>query len=365
MMGDAFSTSTPPAFKVKLTGHGAIRQGRGVKDNEYVYSTKPIGRRWIHLARQQAGQGKTSLLLCARRAGRRRNRLGVPHVGHLHGDNINSSVLMDQAGNSNPAITAFAAFVGALLLLPTGWESSSSTAVRAIDHRPSNHVAGRVTKPSTTRFRRCWKRISADIALCIAVIAALAVGEYLAAAEAMFIVLVGRGLIYAAGRTPRPSNASVEQMPRTARRACATGAKKTSTPNSQPGDIILVRGGRAHPGRWRDASRASRRSTKASITGEPLPREKGARRRGLLRTLNGGALLDAGNAQRADTTLGPGGRTGPGGRSKRRAPWSAWPTAAAKFFLPSLLFLLAALTYSLRGDWVRTVSVLSWPARAR
>ena len=37
------------------------------------------------------------------------------------------------------------------------------------------------------------KRISADIALCVAVVAALAVGEYLAAAEAMFIVMeIGR-----------------------------------------------------------------------------------------------------------------------------------------------------------------------------
>src|ERR1700759_3184800 len=46
------------------------------------------------------------------------------------------------------------------------------------------------------------KRISADIALCVAVIAALATGNNLAAAEAMFVVLVGEGLeSYAAGRT--------------------------------------------------------------------------------------------------------------------------------------------------------------------
>src|SRR5512146_2168376 len=46
------------------------------------------------------------------------------------------------------------------------------------------------------------RRISADIALCIAVIAALSVGEYLAAAEAMFIVLVGEALVSsAAART--------------------------------------------------------------------------------------------------------------------------------------------------------------------
>ena len=61
------------------------------------------------------------------------------------------------------------------------------------------------------------KRISADIALCVAVVAALLVGEYLAAAEAMFIVLVGEGLeSYAAERTTAAIERFVEQMPRSA-----------------------------------------------------------------------------------------------------------------------------------------------------
>src|SRR5690349_563951 len=46
------------------------------------------------------------------------------------------------------------------------------------------------------------KTISADIALCVAVVAALSAGQYLAAAEAMFIVMVGETLeSFAAGRT--------------------------------------------------------------------------------------------------------------------------------------------------------------------
>ena len=62
------------------------------------------------------------------------------------------------------------------------------------------------------------KVISADLAICVAVIAALAVGEYLAAAEAMFIMLVGEGLeAYAAGRTSAAIHRFVEQMPRVAR----------------------------------------------------------------------------------------------------------------------------------------------------
>src|SRR6202167_4674235 len=63
------------------------------------------------------------------------------------------------------------------------------------------------------------KRISADIALCIAVVAALAAGQYLAAAEAMFIVLVGEGLeSYAAGRTTAAIERFLEQLPRVATR---------------------------------------------------------------------------------------------------------------------------------------------------
>src|SRR6202140_5225246 len=62
------------------------------------------------------------------------------------------------------------------------------------------------------------KTISADLALCVAVIAALSVGEYLAAAEAMFIVLVGESLeSYAAGRTAAAIRRFVAQLPRVAR----------------------------------------------------------------------------------------------------------------------------------------------------
>src|SRR3984885_1079386 len=62
------------------------------------------------------------------------------------------------------------------------------------------------------------RRISADIALCVAVVAALAVGEYMAAAEAMFIVLVGEGLeSFAAGRTAAAIEKFVAQLPRIAR----------------------------------------------------------------------------------------------------------------------------------------------------
>src|SRR5207237_7693885 len=81
------------------------------------------------------------------------------------------------------------------------------------------------------------RRISADIALCIAVIAALSVGQYLAAAEAMFIVLVGEGLeSYAAGRTAAAIQRFVEQMPRRARLLRDGQEQEVDAASLMPGD---------------------------------------------------------------------------------------------------------------------------------
>jgi hypothetical protein len=41
MMGDTFSTHTPPSIKVHLEGTTAFSKVTIVKDNKYVYSTSP------------------------------------------------------------------------------------------------------------------------------------------------------------------------------------------------------------------------------------------------------------------------------------------------------------------------------------
>jgi len=88
------------------------------------------------------------------------------------------------------------------------------------------------------------KEISADLALCIAVIAALSVGEYMAAAEAMFIVLVGEGLeSYAAGRTAAAISKFIEQIPRRARVLRDGREEDVDAASLVPGDLILVRAG--------------------------------------------------------------------------------------------------------------------------
>src|ERR1700676_1200289 len=88
------------------------------------------------------------------------------------------------------------------------------------------------------------RRISADLALCVAVIAALAVREYLAAAEAMFIVMVGEGLeSYAAGRTEAAIRRFVAQLPRIARLLKDGREEEVDAGILVPEDRIIVRAG--------------------------------------------------------------------------------------------------------------------------
>src|ERR1041384_6523527 len=123
------------------------------------------------------------------------------------------------------------------------------------------------------------KKISADVALCIAVIAALSVGQYLAAAEAMFIVLVGEGLeSYAAGRTAAAIERFVEQMPRRARRLLNGVEEEVDAASLMVGDLILVRAGERLPADGAIVAGTSA-INESSITGEPLPSEKSAKAR--------------------------------------------------------------------------------------
>jgi cation transport ATPase len=92
------------------------------------------------------------------------------------------------------------------------------------------------------------RTISADLAIAIAVIAALSVGEYLAAAEAMFIMLVGEGLEgYAAKRTSTAIQRFVEQMPRRARKLVGEEEVDVDAASLAPGDLIAVRAGERVP----------------------------------------------------------------------------------------------------------------------
>src|SRR5437899_5670416 len=143
---------------------------------------------------------------------------------------------MDEERQERIRYYSFAAFVGALLLLNvTGvWKTVFGIDTAAI----ITLLAGYKTFHNSISAL-LEKRISADIALCIAVIAALSAGQYLAAAEAMFIVLVGEGLeSYAAGRTAAAIHRFVEQMPRRARRLRGDIEEEVDAGALAVGDLI-------------------------------------------------------------------------------------------------------------------------------
>jgi Cu+-exporting ATPase len=201
------------------------------------------------------------------------------------------------------------------------------------------------------------KRISADLAICVAVVAALCVGQNLAAAEAMFIVLVGEGLeSYAAGRTTDAIERFVEQMPRTAT-LLRNGREETIAAELLiPGDLVHVRSGERIPA---DGVIDSGVSTidESSVTGEPLPQDKAPGDEVFSGTLNGNALLRIRVARSgANTTLARVIELVKGAQ-QRRSPVERLADRYARFFLPALL-VAAGLTFFFTRDWLRTVAVL-------
>ncbi len=201
------------------------------------------------------------------------------------------------------------------------------------------------------------KRISADLALCVAVVAALSVGQNLAAAEAMFIVLVGEGLeSYAAGRTSDAIERFVEQMPRTAT-LLRDGREETVDAKSLiPNDLVLVRSGERIPA---DGVIDSGISTvdESSVTGEPLPQDKAPGDEVFSGTLNGNALLRVRVSRSGDNTTLARVIELVKEAQQRRSPVERLADRYATYFLPALL-LAAGLTFFFTRDWLRTVAVL-------
>jgi Cu+-exporting ATPase len=247
-----------------------------------------------------------------------------------------------------------AAFVGVLLLL--NWTGIFQTIFGLDTAILITLLAGYKTFHNSISAL-LEKRISADIALCIAVIAALAAGQYLAAAEAMFIVLVGEGLeSYAAGRTAAAIQRFVEQMPRRARRLRQGIEEEVDADALVPGDLIVVRAGERVPADG-TIEMGTSALDESSITGEPLPREKQPGDETFSGSLNGGGLLHV-RVTRAgpDTTLARVVKLVEEAR-ERRAPVERLADRVAKYFLPALL-LAGILTFFFTRDWMRTVSVL-------
>ncbi len=248
----------------------------------------------------------------------------------------------------------FAAFVGILLLLNVtgvfktflGIDTAAFVVVLAGYKTFYNSIVSLLDR-----------QVTADLAICIAVVAALSTGEYLAAAEALFIILVGEGLeTYAAGRTDAAIRKFVEQMPRRAHLLRDGQEVEVDVDDLNPGDRILVRAGERITADGLVATGLSS-VDESTITGEPVPRDKKPGESVFAGTLNGTGLLEIQVTSAGwDTTLAHVVHLVKEARN-RQAPVERAADQAAKYFLPAIL-LAAAATFYFTRDWLRTVAVL-------
>ena len=135
-------------------------------------------------------------------------------------------------------------------------------------------------------------KISADLAIVIAAFAATLVGEYLAAAEAMFIMLVGEGLeAWAAGRTEAAIHRFVEQLPHHAVALRDGREVHVHVEDLVPDDVIVVRAGERIAA---DGVVLAGESSidESPITGESVPRDKAEGDEVYSGTLNGHGRLE-------------------------------------------------------------------------
>src|SRR5579872_4938860 len=255
---------------------------------------------------------------------------------------------MDQERKERIRYFGFAGFVGLLLLLNLlgifktifGIDTAAIVTVLAGYRIFFNSIAALLNK-----------EISADLAICVAVIAALAV------AEAMFIMLVGEGLeAYAAGRTNAAIQRFVEQMPRRARLLRDDEELEVDAASLVEGDIILVRAGERIPADGMITQGVSS-VDESAMTGESLPRDKQSGDEVFSGTLNGNGLLRvavmrAGNETALSRVIQLVEEA-----KERRAPVERLADRYARYFLPALL-LAAGLTFYFTHDWLRTVAVL-------
>ncbi len=249
---------------------------------------------------------------------------------------------------------AYAAVVGVLLLLNV---TGVFKTIYGIDTAAIITVMAGYKTFNNAISALLEKKISADLALCIAVIAALSVGEYLAAAEAMFIILVGEGLeSYAAGRTEAAIHKFVEQLPRKARRIRDGVEEEVDVASLNVDDIIEVRAGERIAADGVIAQGASE-IDESTITGESLPRDKHAGAEVYSGTLNGNGLLRIRVLRTgSETTLARVIQLVEEAKEKR-APVERQADRYAKYFLP-LLLLSGFGTWYFTRDWLRTVAVL-------
>ncbi|HEY3129594.1 MAG TPA: cation-translocating P-type ATPase family protein, partial [Acidobacteriota bacterium] len=201
------------------------------------------------------------------------------------------------------------------------------------------------------------RRISADQAVTIAALAALYVGQYLAAAEVVYIMLVGETLEeYAAGKFHSDLKRLLSCLPHEASVVRDGAEQKVHLEEIKSGEKVLVYPGGRVPV---DGTILEGESLidESSITGESLPREHSV-----------GDSVYAGTLNQTGRLVVEALRVGEATALSRivqlvrhakenKAPIQRVADRYARWFLP-LVLGIAAVCYLLTRDWMRAISIL-------
>jgi Cu+-exporting ATPase len=199
--------------------------------------------------------------------------------------------------------------------------------------------------------------LSSHLTIAIAAGAAVAIGEYFAAAEVMFIMLLGEGLEhFTVHRARRAIEGFVASQARLAR-VLRSGAEVEVAPEDvRLGETVVVRPGETVPVDGRVRSGVST-VDQSRITGEPMPAEKRAGDPIWSGSINEyGALEIEAERVGGDTTVARIVRLIDDAQ-RRRAPIVRVADRMARFFLPAALVASAAI-YFATGEMMRTVAAL-------
>ncbi len=201
------------------------------------------------------------------------------------------------------------------------------------------------------------RKISADQAVTIAALAALYVGEYLAAAEVVYIMLVGETLeAYAARRFQTDLSQLLSCLPQQAHVERDGREEEIPLDEVEAGERVVVYPGERVPvdGTILDGDSLLDES---SITGESLPRERVSGESLYAGSLNQTSRLLVEAHQVGDHTVLS--RIVELVRHAResKAPIQRTADRYAQWFLP-LVLGIAALCYLITGEWMRSVAIL-------
>jgi len=201
------------------------------------------------------------------------------------------------------------------------------------------------------------KRLDADVLVAIAIIAASSVGEFVAAGEVAFIMLLGTQLEeYTVRRARRSLGSLLSLVPATARVRRGADEEEVAAANLQVGDVVVVRAGERIPVDGVVQSGLAS-VNQAPVTGESMPVDKSEGDEVFVGTLaETGALIIEAKRVGEETTLARIAQLVEAAQ-QREAPIQRTLDRAAGWLVPVML-TLAVLVFLFTHDMARAITVL-------